>query len=144
MFANQSTKPDASQRVRQWDRERVQKGWWHSFELPDGRVIEGVADVAALKHRLSQFPIPENLAGKRVLDIGAWDGWFSFEMERRGAEVLAIDCWDNPRFHQMRSTLNSKVEYREMDVFELSTETAGRFDIVLFMGVLYHLKHPLL
>ncbi len=79
-----------------------------------------------------------------MLDIGAWDGWFTFEMERRGATVVAIDCWDNPRFHEMRRLLNSQVEYRLMDVYDVTPETVGRFDIVLFMGVLYHLKHPLL
>jgi len=105
MSANQSTRPDASQRVRQWDRERAQKGWWHSFELPGGRVIEGVADLASLKHRLAQFPIPDDLTGKRVLDIGAWDGWFSFEMERRGAAVIAVDCWDNERFRYIHQEL---------------------------------------
>jgi tRNA (mo5U34)-methyltransferase len=122
----------------------AETGWWHSFELPDGAVIRGVCSLEGLQERIAQFQIPQDLRDKRVLDIGAWDGWFSFEMERRGAEVLAIDCWDNPRFHQMRAALNSKVEYRVMDVFELSAETIGRFDIVLFMGVLYHLKHPLL
>ena len=96
------------------------------------------------KHRIAQFPIPEDLRGKRVLDIGAWDGWFSFEMERRGAEVLAIDNWDNPRFHEVRRLLNSRVEYRQMDVYDLTPARIGRFDIVLFFGVLYHLKHPLL
>jgi tRNA (mo5U34)-methyltransferase len=120
--------------VRQWDRERVQKGWWHSFELPDGRVIEGVADIAALKHRLSQFPIPENLAGKRVLDIGAWDGWFSFEMERRGAEVTSVDCWDNERFRYIHQELGSHVDYRILDVYDLDPAVIGRFYIVLFLG----------
>ena len=144
MSANQPTKPDASQRVRQWDRERAQKGWWHSFKLPDGRVIEGVADLASLKHRLAQFPIPENLAGKRALDIGAWDGWFSFEMERRGAAVTAVDCWDNERFRYIHQELGSRVDYRILDVYELDPATLGKFDIVLFLGVLYHLKHPLI
>jgi len=60
-----------------------------------------------------------------VLDIGAWDGWFSFEMERRGAEVLAIDNWDNPRFHEARRLLNSRVEYRQMDVFDLTPAVAA-------------------
>src|SRR3984885_9584806 len=119
-------------------------GWYHSMELPDGRVIAGFQSIERLRARIAQFPIPEDLRGARVLDIGAWDGWFSFEMERRGAEVLAVDCWDNPRFRQIRSALNSRVEYRQMDVYELSPQTVGRFDIVLFMGVLYHLKHPLL
>ena len=131
-------------RVRRWDKERAERGWWHSFELPDGTLIQGVCGVPSLKNRIEQFPIPQDLRGKRVLDIGAWDGWFSFEMERRGAEVLAIDNWDNPRFHQARAMLNSRVEYRQMDMYELTPERVGRFDIVLFLGVLYHLKHPLL
>lgn len=130
--------------VRSWKRELESKGWWHSFELPDGRSIQGVCTEAGLRQRLNQFPIPQDLGGARVLDIGAWDGWYSFEMERRGADVVAVDCWDNPRFHQVHAALNSRVEYRQMDVYELAPETVGRFDIVLFMGVLYHLKHPLL
>src|SRR5579859_5924591 len=130
--------------VQRWNAERDKRGWWHSFELPDGFVIQGVCELAGLKNRIQQFPIPQNLKGRRVLDIGAWDGWFSFEMERRGAEVLAIDNWDNPRFHQARALLNSRVEYRQMDVYELTPQRVGYFDIVLFMGVLYHLKHPLL
>jgi tRNA (mo5U34)-methyltransferase len=130
--------------VRTWRNKFYSKGWWHSFELPDGTRIDGVNAISGLQQRISKFPIPEDLRGKRVLDIGAWDGWFSFEMERRGAEVLAIDNWDNPRFHEVRGLLKSRVEYRQMDVYDLTPKTVGRFDIVLFMGVLYHLKHPLL
>jgi tRNA (mo5U34)-methyltransferase len=130
--------------VQRWRDARAERGWWHSIELPDGTVIQGVCDLAGLKNRIAQFPIPQDLRGKRVLDIGAWDGWFSFEMERRGAEVLAVDNWDNPLFHQARAMLNSRVEYRQLDMYELTPERVGRFDIVLFMGVLYHLKHPLL
>ena len=70
--------------------ERLSKlGWYHSIELPDGHVIEGHQSLDQLRRRLAKFPIPADLSGKRVLDIGAWDGWFSFEMERRGAQVLA-------------------------------------------------------
>src|SRR5579862_8631799 len=127
-----------------WSKTLAETGWWHSFELPDGTVLRGVCGLEGLKERIAQFPIPQDLRGKRVLDIGAWDGWFSFEMERRGAEVLAIDCWDNPRFHQIRRVLKSRVAYRQMDIYELTPDSVGRFDIVLFMGVLYHLKHPLL
>src|ERR1700683_2040738 len=119
-------------------------GWYHSMELPDGRVIAGFQSIEHLRMRIAQFPIPADLRGQRVLDIGAWDGWFSFEMERRGAQVLAIDNWDNPRFHEAHALLNSRVEYRQMDMYELTPERVGRFDIVLFLGVLYHLKHPLL
>src|SRR5262249_20162327 len=55
-----------------------------------------------------------------------------------------IDCWDNPRFREMHAMLNSHVDYRQLDMYELTPEQLGKFDIVLFMGVLYHLKHPLL
>jgi tRNA (mo5U34)-methyltransferase len=130
--------------VREWRRTYEETGWWHSFELPDGTRIRGVNGLDELRLRLAQFPIPCDLAGKRVLDVGAWDGWFSFEIERRGAEVVAIDCWDNPRFRQMHSLLRSRVGYRVMDLYDLSPRRLGRFDIVLFLGVLYHVRHPLL
>jgi tRNA (mo5U34)-methyltransferase len=119
-------------------------GWYHSIELPDGRVVEGLQTLEQQQARLREFPIPDDLSGKRVLDIGAWDGWFAFEMERRGAEVMAIDNIEQPAFHLAHDRLGSKVDYRVMDVLELSPDKVGRFDIVLFFGVLYHLKHPLL
>src|SRR4051794_14178111 len=130
--------------VHQWHGQLSDKGFWHSFELPDGSRIEGVHDLDAQKRRIAQFPIPQDLRGKRVLDVGAWDGWFSFEMERRGAEVVAIDRWENPRFYEIRRLLGSKVDYRELDVYDLRPDEIGMFDIVLFLGVLYHVKHPLL
>ncbi len=130
--------------MQEWNQERSAKGWWHSFELPDGTRIDGVHPLPVLRQRIGRFPIAEDLRGKRVLDIGAWDGWYSFEMERRGAEVLAIDNWDNPRFRQVHALLDSRVEYRQMDMYDLTPDRIGRFDLVLFMGVLYHLKHPLL
>jgi tRNA (mo5U34)-methyltransferase len=136
--------PPGFEYVKNWDAERVEKGFWHSFELPGGELIQGVNSLESLRKRLAQFPIPADLKGKRVLDIGCWDGWFSFEMERRGAEVMAIDCWDNPRFRQMHAAYRSRVDFRLLDMYELTPQTVGRFDIVLFMGVLYHLKHPLL
>src|SRR5579863_294117 len=125
--------------------ERLSKlGWYHSIELPDGSVIEGHQSIEQLRRRLRQFPIPDDLHGKRVLDIGAWDGWFSFECERRGAQVVAVDCVALNTFLEARDLLNSRVEYLTLDVGELSAAKLGRFDIVLFFGVLYHLRHPLL
>jgi len=132
--------------VRTWKREFEASGWWHSFELPDGTTIEGRCNLIGLKQRLANFSIPEDLTGKRVLDIGTWDGWYAFELAKRGADVVAIDCWDNPRFYEMRRMLNleSRVDYRLLDVYDIAPETLGRFDVVMFLGVLYHLKHPLL
>ncbi len=119
-------------------------GWYHSIELPSGEVIQGHQSLEHQRLRLRQFPIPENLRGKRVLDIGAWDGWFSFEMEKRGASVVAVDATYNEKLLQARDWLGSKIEYRVADVCDLRAADVGTFDIVLFLGVLYHLKHPLL
>ena len=124
--------------------ELARLGWYHSMELPDGRVIQGYQSLDVLRRRAAQFPIPADLHGCRVLDIGAWDGWFSFEMERRGAQVLAVDSTAFERFRVARDLLGSHVGYRIDDVCRLSPATIGYFDVVLFLGVLYHLKHPLL
>jgi len=119
-------------------------GWYHSIELPDGQVIPGLQTLDQLRSRLAWFPIPRDLTGKRVLDIGAWDGWFSFEMEKRGAQVVAIDSAEHTRFRVAHELLRSRVDYQIGDICRLSARDLGRFDIVLFFGVLYHLKHPLL
>ena len=117
---------------------------YHSIDLPDGSILPGLQSVEHMRNRLSVFGVPQDLRGKRVLDIGAWDGWFSFECERRGAEVVAVDCVELDTFLEARELLRSKVEYRTLDVVELSSDKLGHFDIVLFFGVLYHLRHPLL
>ena len=117
---------------------------YHTIELPDGRVLPGLQSTGHMRWRLSLFGLPDDLRGKRVLDIGAWDGWFSFECERRGATVVAVDCVELDTFLEARSLLNSNVEYLTLDVNELSAARLGQFDIVLFFGVLYHLRHPLM
>ena len=120
------------------------KGWYHSIELPDGNVIQGMIGIDALKGRLAAYPIPADLRGKRVLDVGAWTGWCSFEMERRGAQVVAVDCVEFPEFREAHRMMGSQVDYRILDVDELTPENVGLFDYVLFFGVLYHLRNPLL
>jgi tRNA (mo5U34)-methyltransferase len=132
-------------RLRQdHSQELAEKGWYHSFELPDGTLIEGVNPLARLRERFAHFPIPADLHGKRVLDIGAWDGWFSFEAERRHADVTAIDCYEAPHFAELHKKLNSKVDYHNLEIYELPQAGLGKFDIVFLLGVLYHLRHPLL
>jgi len=122
----------------------AERGWYHSFDLPDGTHLEGCIPLDALRERWARFPIPADLAGKRVLDTGAWDGWFSFEAERRGAEVTAIDCVEVPHFLEIHRKLASRVTYRILDFYELPEAHLGTFDYVFFLGILYHLKHPLL
>src|SRR6266702_8651729 len=85
-------------RGKDFSQELAEKGWFHSFELPDGTLIEGYNKLDWLRKRFARFPIPEDLTGKRVLDIGAWDGWFSFEAERRGGDVTAVDCVEVANF----------------------------------------------
>jgi tRNA (mo5U34)-methyltransferase len=136
--------PDYTENLQRQSGELAKLGYYHSIELPDGRVIPGIQSLETQRARIAQFPIPADLRGKRVLDIGAWDGWFSFEMERRGATVVAVDATKRTRFLEARAMLNSKVEHVVADISYLTPREIGYFDIVLFFGVLYHLKHPML
>ena len=116
---------------------------YHSLELLDGTVIPGIIPVPNLQARLAAYPLPADLRGKRVLDIGAASGWNSFECERRGAEVVAIDCVEYEELLAVRRLRESKLEYAILDVEELTPERFGFFDYVLFFGVFYHVRHPL-
>ena len=135
---------DLTANVQRQNSELAQLGYYHSIELPDGQIIPGFQSIDTQRSRIAQFPIPQDLRGKRVLDIGAWDGWFSFEMERRGATVVAVDATKRTHFLEAKAMLNSKVEHVVADISYLTPRDIGYFDIVLFFGVLYHLKHPML
>ena len=124
--------------------------WYHQIDLGNGIVTPGSDSTL---ERIALIGLPDDLSGRTVLDIGAWDGAFSFEAERRGAaRVVAVDsfCWHGEGwgtkdgFECARQVLGSRVEDREVEVLDLSPDTVGVFDLVLFLGVLYHLKHPLL
>lgn len=117
--------------------------WYHRIEVAPGVVTPGGHDSPAA---LALLPLPEDMSGMRVLDIGARDGFFSFEMERRGADVLALDYVppDQTGFAVASRLLGSGVEYRVENVYALDPARHGRFDLVLFLGVLYHLRNPLL
>lgn len=78
--------------------------------------------------------------------MGTRDGFFAFEFEKRGAEVVAVDYFpaDMTGFKVASELLNSKVEYRHDNIYNISRDKYGTFDIVLFLGLLYHLRDPLL
>lgn len=123
--------------------------WFHAIELAPGLITPGARRTA---ERLDLLRLPSDLSGKSVLDVGAWDGFFSFEAERRGAaRVVAADyfAWhgdtwsDKSGFELARRVLRSRVEDVDIDVVDLAPERVGRFDVVLFLGVLYHMRHPL-
>lgn len=122
--------------------------WFHNIDL------NGVA--TAPDHFLGDYPnvkwrrfchaIPADLSGKSVLDIGCNGGFYSIEMKRRGAQrVLGID-YDPDYLAQARfaaEVTGHDIEFRQLSVYDVGA-LGERFDLVLFMGVLYHLRHPLL
>jgi tRNA (mo5U34)-methyltransferase len=117
--------------------------WHHRIELAPGVVTPGDQDTPSV---LARLPLPADLRGRRALDVGARDGFFSFELERRGADVLALDYTppEATGFSAAATTLGSKVAYVTDNIYALTPPRYGRFDLVLFLGVLYHLRHPLL
>lgn len=140
-----------------WEKMKRVPFWWHCLELGYGIVTPGheggLRSPSGTQNLLKQFQLPDNLKGKSVLDIGAWDGFFSFALEKRGAfPVLAIDNFYRDQLEQTGSQgfevakeiLASQVEFKKASVYDLNPEQFGMFDIVLFPGVFYHLKHPLL
>jgi tRNA (mo5U34)-methyltransferase len=128
--------------------------WFHSIELGNGEVARGEAkSLVVIEEEVKVF-YRHGVAGKSVLDIGAWDGAFSFAAERLGAcDVLATDhfAWSSGRgwsskapFNYAHERLRSRVRSLDIDVPALTVEAVGgQFDTVLFAGVLYHVKDPL-
>jgi tRNA (mo5U34)-methyltransferase len=143
--------------------------WYHTLELAPGVTTPGIVDVRRV---VSRVPIPRSLAGMRVLDVGTWDGFWAFEMERRGGEVHAVDVpdpyrWDWPArariresydggkanletikhngngFPIAREALGSSVERHEMTVYEISPDALGQFDFVFVGSILLHLRDPI-
>jgi tRNA (mo5U34)-methyltransferase len=135
--------------------------WYHTLELAPGVATPGMFD-----HRphVERYPLPADLSGKRCLDVGTMDGFWAFEMERRGAaEVVAIDLADPDkldwpahlrashdrrmdetkaaRFRLASEALRSKVRRVELSVYELSP-ALGAFDVVFCGDLLLHLKDP--
>lgn len=156
-------------------------GWWHSIDLGHGVVTTGYKSAEHLRDELTAMRFPD-VRGKTVLDIGAWDGFYSYEAERRGAShVTSLDhfvwCLDTPAQHGYvercrregvtprpyetvpeiwrpdelpgrrgydlaHEILESRVEPVVGDFMTIDLDTFGSFDVVLFLGVLYHLKDP--
>jgi tRNA (mo5U34)-methyltransferase len=156
--------------------------WFHSLDLGGGVVTRGIKPADVLAKEAQGLTLGPDLSGKTALDIGAWDGYFSYELERRGAQVTSLDhyAWSSDRkvydsyvvqakaegivhappdespawdpiglpgraaFDLARKRLNSSVRPVVGDFMEMDLEPLGQFDIVLFLGVLYHLKDPFL
>jgi tRNA (mo5U34)-methyltransferase len=119
--------------------------WHQSWEVVPGVRTPGVHDIDLLWHEAG---LPENLEGRTVLDVGTTNGGAAFLAEQRGASrVVAVDLFDPAHFgfDALSAFLESDATYVRASVYELATVLGGeQFDIVLFWGVLYHLRHPLL
>jgi tRNA (mo5U34)-methyltransferase len=139
--------PPPPDSFRDWVRSQVEieRYWFQRMELAPGLVTPGWSDPRVDK--LPYFGLPERMEGMRVLDVGCAEGFFSFEAERRGArEVVAVDCWPDSvrRFQICRAALGSRATVHLGNVYDLDPRSFGTFDLVLFFGVLYHLRNPLL
>ncbi len=132
------------------DRARREIGqvsvWRHNITVADGVVTPGTENCY---DELKQFRFPDSFARRRVLDVGCSDGFYSFETERRGAsEVVAVDDESSllsggiNGFRVAAGLLDSRVVYQPFDIHQADPETIGRFDDILFLNVLYHLKSP--
>jgi SAM-dependent methyltransferase len=119
--------------------------WYHRIDLGDGLVTPGWPDVLALQDHFAKQVAALDLRGKRVLDIGCRDGLFSFQAERAGAaEVIGIDNdLSRGAVEFLIPHFASKVRMHQMNVLDLKPESFGEFDVVLFPGVLYHLRYPM-
>jgi tRNA (mo5U34)-methyltransferase len=142
--------------------ERVRElSWYHTLELEPGVVTEGMFD---LRPVVDRYGLPERMDGMRALDVGTWDGFWAFEMERRGAEVVALDLDDESRldwpadrrpatfpseprgagFRLARELLGSSVERVDCSIYDARPEDLGTFDLVFCGSVLIHLRDQVL
>jgi len=137
-------------------------GWYHTLELPGGVLTPGFFD---LRGDVGHYGLPEDMTGMRALEVGTWDGFWAFEMERRGATVVAIDLdderkldWpprrrpatfpDTPRgagFALAREAYGSSVERVVCSIYDATPDVlGGQFDLVFCGSVLIHLRDQLL
>lgn len=122
------------------------RSWYHRIEVRPGIVTPGSNDTEANRERFDRIGLPLDCSGLRVLDIGCADGYFAFLAERRGAaDVVAIDYRrrTSSGFDIAHRLLGSKVAFHDDNVYDLTPEKYGAFDVVLMFGLLYHLRNPL-
>ena len=140
------------QRIDQITNREPPSGWFHSLELGNGLFAPGQIKLDVLRRQLEWLHLPQDLTGQSFLDLGSWDGFYAFEAEQRGAaRVLATDSfswngsgWSNKQgFLLARDILRSRVEDMDIDIMDVCPERVGLFDVVLFSGMLYHMRDPI-
>jgi 2-polyprenyl-3-methyl-5-hydroxy-6-metoxy-1,4-benzoquinol methylase len=123
------------------DRMSQVEHWYHAIELAPGVVTPGLRG----EELLELLELPTDCRGLRVLDLGANDGFFSITLEKRGAKVVAVDYLPPERtgFPLVSEVFKSRVKRYTDNIYNVSKSTYGEFDIVLCLGLLYHLRDPL-
>jgi tRNA (mo5U34)-methyltransferase len=145
-------------------KKREDIDWYHTIDLGGGVVTPGFVDH---RDQLDLYGLPKSLAGKRCLDVATFDGFWAFEMEKRGAaEVVGIDIFsladaDHPTnwhgdyyryrageikgygFAYAKRALGSRVQRKVLSVYELAPDRVGMFDFVFMSDLLLHLRDPL-
>jgi tRNA (mo5U34)-methyltransferase len=116
--------------------------WYHKFEIYPGVVTPGVYDPSGT---LKELNLPQDMAGMRILEIGPADGYFTKMMSARGASVVAVDyaARDFYGFATMEKLSGRSFEFHQCNIFDLPSLNLGSFDLIICLGVLYHLPDPL-
>jgi tRNA (mo5U34)-methyltransferase len=126
--------------------------WHHQIDFGEGLLTPGAGKIDVMMAQAEVY-FRGGIAGQTFLDVGCWDGFNSFEAHKRGARrVLATDhfawsenCWGKREaFELARSHIAPSVEVMDVDLPDLTPDRVGTFDVVLFAGVFYHLRHPFL
>ena len=151
---------DSTRRAELLERARGLE-WYHAIELAPGEITPGWFD---MRRYVDEYGLPERLDGMRALDVGTWDGFWAFEMEGRGAEVVALDLDDErdldwpprrrpatfstePRgsgFRLAKEARGSSVERVSLSIYNATPEELGTFDLVFCGSVLIHLRDQFL
>src|SRR5947207_225213 len=120
----------------------VNRTCYHKYEIEPGLFTPGNHLEIEPKRCLDELGVPRDLSGLRALDIGTWDGPYTFELERRGAQVTALDIQDPDItvFNAVKQIKNSSAMYIRGGIYDAHPETLGTYDLILFVGVYYHLK----
>jgi tRNA (mo5U34)-methyltransferase len=122
---------------------------FQNWDIFPGHRAVGPRPMKNVETSLAMLDVPARLDGKRVLEIGPWNGFFGFECLRRGARELVALGPDDPELTGFNRTadllqVGDRIRYVRASIYDIKQHDLGTFDVVLFLGVVYHLRHPLL
>jgi len=122
-----------------YTKNMIESFWYHKIHLGGGFYTPGTYN---MDEYIQYFPIPKDLNGKTVVELGAAEGFFSFLIEKRGAKVIAIDLFDNAIEHMefLKKIFEYETEIKKLDILESDLTHLGKFDYVLAANIMQHIK----